>query len=514
MGRFANVRIGARLAAGFGAVIVLLIAVAAIGVTKIDAVDDSTEIILHDRFVKVSLAHQVENEVNRQSRALRTSLIAGDAGIVRGELAKVEESAAAVSKAIDALQQGVHTARGKAALHALVEAQTTFKERERQLIAMIAAGQIEAGRGFLVKELVSPQNAYLSAIEAFAQTQVEGMEQYGQEAKVMAADATRSMIVLAVVAVLLAAAIAYFLTRSITVPIGEAVRFARVVAAGDLTASVVVKRRDETGQLLSTLVAMSQSLAGIVRQVRESSDSIATGSTQIANGNADLSQRTEEQAANLEQTASSMEEITATVRQSAEAARSATELAASANEVATRGGEAVAQVVANMAAITASSRRIADITGVIDGIAFQTNILALNAAVEAARAGEQGRGFAVVASEVRTLAQRAGTAAKEIKQLIGESVQSVDAGSHMVGDAGTTMQEVMSHVKRVAQLISEIGAATQEQTIGIDQVSDAVGQLDTVTQQNAALVEESAAAADSLDQQAKRLAEVVHAFKV
>ena len=259
---------------------------------------------------------------------------------------------------------------------------------------------------------------------------------------------------------------------------------------------------------------MRDSLAGVVGQVRLSSDSIATGSAQIASGNADLSQRTEEQASNLQQTAASMEQLTGTVKNNAETARQADELAAGASVVAAQGGELVGRVVATMQDIAMSSKKIADIIGVIDGIAFQTNILALNAAVEAARAGEQGRGFAVVASEVRSLAQRAAGAAKEIKILIGDSVERVEVGAKQVSEAGASMGEIVTQVKRVSQLIGEISNATCEQSGGISQVGDAIGQLDQVTQQNSALVEESAAAAESLKQQAARLAEVVGAFKL
>jgi methyl-accepting chemotaxis protein len=292
------------------------------------------------------------------------------------------------------------------------------------------------------------------------------------------------------------------------------VAIARTVAAGDLRSSIDVQRTDEAGQLLQALKDMNDSLLRTVAQVRGNAESVATASSEIAQGNTDLSQRTEEQASNLQQTAASMEQLTSTVKQNAETARQAEQLARHASTSAAEGGQVVDRVVTTMSDISQSSRRIGDIIGTIDGIAFQTNILALNAAVEAARAGEQGRGFAVVAGEVRTLAQRSAEAAKEIKALIGASVERVEAGSALVNDAGRTMQDIVGQVKRVSDLIAEISAASVEQTQGIGQIGDAVTQLDQVTQQNAALVEESAAAAESLRLQAAQLNEAVAIFQV
>jgi methyl-accepting chemotaxis protein len=294
----------------------------------------------------------------------------------------------------------------------------------------------------------------------------------------------------------------------------EARLLAKSIAEGDLSRPVNAQGRDEISLLMQALASMQASLSGIVSHVRSATDSINTASAEIASGNQDLSARTEQAASNLEETAASMEQLTSTVRQSADSARQANQLASSASEIAVRGGNVVGQVVTTMNEINASSKKISDIIGVIDGIAFQTNILALNAAVEAARAGEQGRGFAVVAAEVRSLAQRSAQAAKEIKGLIGSSVDRVEAGSRLAAEAGQTMSEIVGSVQRVSDIIGEITAASGEQSDGIGQVNVAVSQLDQMTQQNAALVEESAAAAESLKDQATRLAQVVQVFRI
>ena len=323
-----------------------------------------------------------------------------------------------------------------------------------------------------------------------------------------------TMVGVLVLAVILGVLVGWLLVRSISAPLGDAMAIATRVAEGDLTGHIEVSSNNEIGALLRALGKMKANLAGIVGEVRTSTDIISSASRQIAAGNMDLSERSYDQAGSLEKTASSMEELTSTVKQNADNARQANQLAMSASEVASKGGIVVAQVVATMGSINESSKKIVDIIGVIDGIAFQTNILALNAAVEAARAGEQGRGFAVVASEVRNLAQRSAGAAKEIKELIGDSVGKVDSGAKLVDQAGATMHEIVTSIQRVTDIMGEITQASAEQTSGLDQINQSIDQLDSITQQNVALVEEAAAAASSLQNQAGVLTEVVGVFKI
>ena len=433
-----------------------------------------------------------------------------------GELFK--ENLANDAKKITALRAEIGklatTEADKAAMKTVAEKGALLVAASKKATELVTAGDRAAVTAHVKGEYAQTAAGYLGAIDAFVELQREK----GAQAVADAAQARQRILVAgfggAGLVIALGMLVAATLVRSIRHPLNESIRVAGAIAEGDLTQSISTNRRDEFGSLMRALQHMNESLGRVVGNVRASTDSISTASAEIATGNTDLSSRTEQTASNLQQAASSMEQLTGTVRQSADSARQANQLASSAAEVAQRGGSVVAQVVSTMDEINTSSKKISDIIGVIDGIAFQTNILALNAAVEAARAGEQGRGFAVVAGEVRSLAQRSAEAAREIKGLIGSSVDKVEAGSRLVADAGATMNEIVGSVQRVTDIIGEITAASSEQSDGIGQINVAVTQLDQMTQQNAALVEESAAAAESLREQAHKLAEVVSIFRV
>ncbi len=427
---------------------------------------------------------------------------------------QTQEGIRAVNELHKQIEALATTAEDRAQLERVAAARTPVLQHNVQAAKMRAENDF-AGVFTLVDEQLLPAvERYAAEQDAFARLQERQRDAAHEAARTKRQRAIWIGLLAAGVTTLVGVALAGGLVRSITRPLARAAGLADAIAAGDLTQDVHDDRRDELGRLLRALSGMGTRLRTLVSEVRAGVESVSSASSQIATGNQDLSARTEQTAANLQQTASSMEELTATVTQSADTARQANQLAATAAQAAERGGQVVGQVVASMQQITDSSRRISDIIGVIDSIAFQTNILALNAAVEAARAGQQGRGFAVVASEVRNLAQRSAEAAKEIKQLITTSVDNVQAGSAQVEEAGRSMHDIVNSVRRVGDLIGEITASSSEQRDGISQVNQAVAQLDQMTQQNAALVEESSAAAAAMRDQAQRLAQVVSIFDV
>ena len=516
MSLLSRLNIGARLGASYSAVLALTAVVGITSIASISTVNDATAEIATDWLPATEVLGEYRSAINRQRRNEANFLLQQTPEKQRVEAGNIEKNRVEATELLDRYKKAVDTDEERRIASGIDAAEQSYQAAQARLLAAkrgtpeleAAAQQIFENEGRVAAD------ALFAAVTKAQEFQKRGaMKAY--ETSQREYDRTKWLVGgLLAAAVATGAVLAFVITRSITRPIGRALEVAETVAAGDLTSRIDVDSTDETGRLLAALKRMNERLLSIVGQVRNGSDSIATGSTQIATGNADLSQRTEEQASNLQQTAASMEQLTATVKQNADTARQANQLAAGATEAAARGGSVVQQVVGTMNTITDSSRRIADIIGVIDGIAFQTNILALNAAVEAARAGEQGRGFAVVAGEVRNLAQRSAQAAREIKALIGESVSNVEAGSRLVTETGQSMDDIVQQVRRVSDLIGEISSASVEQTAGISQVGDAVSQLDQVTQQNAALVEESAAAAESLKHQAQALAQVVAQFRI
>jgi len=509
-----NFKIGSRLAVAFGAILVMLLAIAGIGWSALASDRVAMEDVVNDNNVKIALANHMQLDLNLIARSVRNYIIYTDKDVQRVMRGRIESGSKSFLDSMQKVGTMVDTDNGKA-LFAEIKTQTPETLRLLQhIMVLVDGGKVDEAPAYLLNSVQKPQDKLLALVDQMVKLQEKQNAELVAQMEEDFTFAVRFLIGAALLACAAASVMAWTITRSITVPLNQAVAIAETVAAGDLTPRIDVRGSDEVSHLLTALKAMTGKLATIVGQVRAGTDTIGTASREIASGNMDLSSRTEQQASSLEETASSMEELTSTVKQNAENAQQANTLAVSASEVAVRGGAVVAQVVQTMGAINDSSRKIVDIISVIDGIAFQTNILALNAAVEAARAGEQGRGFAVVASEVRNLAQRSASAAKEIKQLIGDSVNRVDEGARLVDEAGATMDEIVTSVSRVTDIIAQISAASQEQNAGIEQINEAITQMDQVTQQNAALVEESAAAAASMEEQAGSLSQVVDVFKL
>lgn len=508
-----NLKIGTRLAFSYAAVLILMAIVIVVTLGRMGDMKDAT-----DRVVNTSMKNQ--RNVAEWAKIIEVNRALVEMAYRTPEPEQVKligERIAAGSVRSTELQQtikaGLRNPKSQAQLQEVVAARVPYAAARKALLAAKIAGDNEGAQRIFESQMLPTSVVYVESISKLAAAQQKSAEKFVADATAAYDTARTTLIGLGILAIGLGVTFGIFITRSIVRPIQDAVAVADRVSSGDLSSQFTVTTRDETGQLMTALQKMNDNLLGIVTRVRAGTETIATASAEIAAGNLDLSSRTEQQAGSLEETASSMEELTSTVRQNADNARRANTMASEAASIAGQGGAVIAQVVGTMSEINASSRKIVDITSVIDSIAFQTNILALNAAVEAARAGEQGRGFAVVASEVRNLAHRSAAAAKEIKGLIDDSVQKVEAGTTLVDSAGTTMTNIVQSISLVTGIMSEISHASDEQSAGIEQVNAAITEMDQATQQNAALVEQAAAAAGSMQEQAAHLADVVSVFK-
>lgn len=509
-----NITIKSLLLFVMGILSILLVAIGILGLTSLDTTNKALKSVYEDRTVPIGQLNTIITLSTINQLDLAASIY-GDPGQVIPKMDAIEKRSQEINKAFAAYMATTLTPEEKILADKFAADRKIFLDKAlTPAIAASRGGNVlrvtEIVNGPM-EELILPVRKGVSALIELQLSVAKHEFENSQQRFVMVRNISIAAIIFGVV---LAGFMAFWLIRLIARPLAEAVKIAKSVAGGDLTQQIHVDSTNETGQLLQALKEMNESLSNTVATVRHGTETITVASGEIASGNADLSSRTESQAGSLEETASSMEELTSTVRQNADNARQANQLVVSASEVAVKGGSVVSQVVTTMGSIKDSSSKIVDIIGVIDSIAFQTNILALNAAVEAARAGEQGRGFAVVASEVRNLAQRSASAAKEIKALIDDSVNKVDVGSKLVDQAGSTMEEIVNSVKHVADIMSEITSASQEQSDGIEQVNQAISQMDEMTQQNAALVEQAAAAAQSMQDQAVELSRAVSIFRL
>jgi methyl-accepting chemotaxis protein len=511
---FYDLKIATKLIVSFGVVLLLTLVMGVSSIYSMGRVNQASSDIAEDWMPSVRAAMDLRTDVGELRRWELAHMLNDDEKGMAGYEKRMDDTLATMKAHRDAYEKLISSPEEKALTVDFDKGWAAFMSDHAKMMTLSRANQKVEARALASGSSAKTLGEITGIVNKLVKLNTDGGDAASDAATVTYNNARMTAIALLVMNIGIGLVLAVWVARIVSAPLQEAVSLARDVAGGDLTREIDVKSHCETGQLMQALKDMTGNLQGLVRQVRSGTDTIATASAEIAAGNQDLSSRTEEQASSLEETASSMEELTSTVKQNADNARQANQLAQSASGIAVKGGDVVGQVVGTMASINESSRKIVDIISVIDGIAFQTNILALNAAVEAARAGEQGRGFAVVASEVRNLAQRSAAAAKDIKQLINDSVEKVEAGSQLVNQAGTTMNEIVTSITRVTDIMSEITSASQEQSSGIEQVNVAITQMDQVTQQNAALVEEAAAAAESMQDQAARLSEVVSVFKL
>jgi methyl-accepting chemotaxis protein len=509
-----NLKISTRLVLGFGVLIAMTLMMLILGVYAVTSLDKRLDEIVHSNFKDTMDTVDIRETVNEVARAVYNLAVTEDLEKRRADVTRLEGSEKIIKKNFETLKSNLATAEGALVMKKALDAYAGYAAARSKVLALaLQSKEAEIGQA-VQQELRPAQNTLFNALDGVVNFQTERVEQSAQQAQKLANIAKMLLVGIGALALISGVLFSVWIGRSIAHPTQAASRLTLAISDGDLTQPVATRSKDELGLLLAALEKMRLSLTHEVRTIRHAAENVAMASNEIAQGSSNLSNKAEHQAAQLEETASSMEQLTVTVKQNADNAARAKDMASSASNVASRGGEAVRSVVGTMQGIADSSRRIADIIGVIDSIAFQTNILALNAAVEAARAGEQGRGFAVVAAEVRALAQRSAQAAKEITGLIQKSTLQVDAGAKLVENAGTTMDEIVTAVARVTEIITGIATASHEQLSGIEQVNQAVSQMSGITQQNAAVVGQSAAAADNLSGQARELITTVARFKL
>lgn len=509
-----NLKISTRLYGAFTLLALLLLSLASVAAIQLSSLNAATVELADDWLPSVAVVNEMDSQIHRLRMAIMEHVQSPDKAGMESADARIRSDRAKLAEMRLTYEKLLSSPTERDAYNIFSEQRNEVLRIDNQVLALSRTNNKDEARALLESKSKQLFEASMQTLAKLVQINSGGADESRKAAGNTYAHARTTLIVVALFAIAIAFGAAIWIVKSITIPLTQAVDFAEHVARGNLTTAIQIKSTDETGQLLSALLRMQQSLVNTVGRVRQNSEILSTASSEIAQGNHDLSARTEQQASALEETAASMEQLNSTVRQNADNSRQANQLAVNASQVAVDGGVVVDEVVETMKGINDSSKRIADIITVIDGIAFQTNILALNAAVEAARAGEQGRGFAVVATEVRNLAQRSAAAAKEIKTLIDESVRRVDQGATLVDQAGTTMAKVVTSIQQVTKLMSEISSASEEQSQGVAQVGEAVMQMDQVTQQNAALVEEMAAAASSLNHQAADLVRSVSFFQL
>ena len=512
--RFSDLKIGTRILSGFAVLSTITVLIALFASIRFHQMSDVLEDTVEQHIAKISLTKRLQDNLNVVARAVRNIMLTDDPVRQAEERKRIEAVATENTQLLEQLASTRNEPREQEAMELAKAARAAYLPVLNKGVELATSGQKGPALELMFGDLRKHQNDYMAKLQKYVELEVNMAKEQAVREQKSSQSAANWMIGVAVLSGVVGVFLGLYIARSVVEPIHEAEAIADAVAAGDLTREIRPHSKDEAGHLLAALRDMNANLVSMVGKVRAASDSIVTGASEVAAGGVDLSQRTEAQAANLEETAASLEQITSNVAQSSETARQANQLAHQASDAAVLGGEVVGHVVKTMNHITQSSHKMSEIIGVIDGIAFQTNILALNAAVEAARAGEAGRGFAVVAGEVRSLAQRSAEAAREIKQLIQTSISNVEEGSKLVEDAGQSMEDIVARVRNVSDLIGELSAAAVEQSGGIQQINTAVAQMDEMTQQNAALVEESSAAASSLQAQANGLLDAVSVFQL